>query len=85
MQPSPPRGLASLDGGSLLLSSSDGSQAPRGHVAEKIIFFDRGATPQPVPTPLGRHLLPTASQDVEAGSSTMGRASVHHALCTVCL
>ncbi|CAK9079894.1 Uncharacterized protein SCF082_LOCUS38118 [Durusdinium trenchii] len=39
---------------------------PRGYVAEKIIFFDRGATPPPkgggtaahVPTPLGRHVLP---------------------------
>ena len=37
--------------------------APRGYVAEKIIFFDRCATPhrEPVPTPLGRHLLPTGA------------------------
>lgn len=67
---------------------------PRGYVAEKIIFFDRCHTPQtptsaprgpsrrpsPVPTPLGRHVLPNQSQST-ARSQPNG-ASAISASCT---
>lgn len=68
---------------------------PRGYVAEKIIFFDRCHTPQtpasaprgpsrrpsPVPTPLGRHVLPNQSNQSTAKSQTNG-ASAISASCT---
>lgn len=68
---------------------------PRGYVAEKIIFFDRCQTPQtppasaprgpsrrpsPVPTPLGRHVLP--NQNHQSNQSQTNRANTINASCT---